>query len=92
MNDVGIYKNTYIFYIINMIAIIFYSFTTVSILLMAITSVTSSIHFVLAGTAFMLSLYLWVYSVAKVLHNAFPVAVRLNIVDSLTNEKEKDHE
>lgn len=72
-----------------MIAIIFYSFTTAMIFMMAITSTNTSFGSVLAGTAFMLSLYLWLYSVVKVLHGAFPISVKLNIVDSLTNEKNK---
>lgn len=75
-----------------MIAIIFYSFTTSMILYLAISTVTSSMHFVMACATFMLSLYLWIYSVAKVLHNAFPISVKLNIVDSLTNEKTNNDE
>lgn len=74
-----------------MIAIIFYSFTTSMILYLAISTVTTSMHFVMACATFMLSLYLWIYSVVKVLHAAFPISVRLNIVDSLTKE-EHDNE
>lgn len=74
-----------------MIAIIFYSFTTSMILYLAISTVTSSMHFVMACATFMLSLYLWIYSVVKVLYVAFPISVRLNIVDSLTKE-EQDNE
>lgn len=68
-----------------MIAIIFYSFITAYIIyeMLCITDISNNIIFII--TALLLSLYMWIYSIAKVIAETITHAkVEVNI--QMTNE------